>query len=309
MFKNSTSQSRGDGLHNSNPSDSMAGNRFTGKRSPYWRGMNLPPYKNILDMHAVSVIGDYAGQTLALLYFLVATSTSVLEINKFKKYNSRVEIALKTHAMAKAIVELSGITFQGSSLIIRHQNTSHKGIKTLNRAYKVKAIKDLLQRRYLPSQRLLDLSQMNADMGFLDNDIQAFGARWTSTKFPTVIFRIARSLGIDPITLILNNNDIVHLDFIDSLGTHLPTVTNISFQSNVLFSYSSLNPLKQCKSLNIEMLNFNDNPFKSLESRDSIYRTKIIEMLPSLKSLDGIPIPTQPPIHDPDSTELYQPGI
>lgn len=89
----------------------------------------------------------------------------------------------------------------------------------------------------------------------------------------------------------LNCNTLSDLLFLKPLGKYLPNVTNFSFESNNLVSYSALAPLAECKELVIGGLIFNDNPFKDKdvqENDDEInYRTKVGEMFPNLKFLDG----------------------
>ncbi|KAJ9050587.1 nuclear mRNA export, poly(A)+RNA binding protein [Entomophthora muscae] len=266
--------------------------------NPYGRGRNTRnssrPHDTVSNDPAVSVLGVRGGHIGALLSFLEGSCNSDLEIVESKQHNDEVVITVKTYGMAKALVNLSGISFSGSKLIIRHKNSHLKGPRNENKTVQLEAIKSFLQRRYDSSQRLLDLSRMDADGDLMEAKVQGFCSLSLKSNLPAVFFKLAQSLNIDPVTVVLSYNRLKDLSFLSTLGTYLPNVANISFESNNLVSYSSITPLAECKNIKIEGLIFNDNPFKDMDIRkngDEInYRTKISDMFPNLKVLDGSPV-------------------
>ncbi|KAI0231953.1 nuclear mRNA export, poly(A)+RNA binding protein [Massospora cicadina] len=268
-------------------------------RSRVNRGGNDRPNDNALGEHAVSVLGFRGGHIGSLLSFFERECGTELVIVETKQHKDDVVITVKSHAMARALVELSGCKFSGANLTIRHKNSHLKGAKNESKEAQIEAIKDFLRRRYNPAERLLDLSKMDSDEGLKEARVQSFSQLSSKSKLPAVFFKLAQTLNIDvssrrPITIVLNCNRLKDLDFLETLGDYLPNVANLSFESNNIVLFSAVAMLAEFKNLTIEGLIFNDNPFKDSDVRkngdDINYRTKLSSIFPKLKILDGVPI-------------------
>ncbi|KAF2270684.1 hypothetical protein CC78DRAFT_528425 [Lojkania enalia] len=160
--------------------------------------------------------------------------------------------------------------------------------------YLTKLLETFLERRYSPSEKLLNLSAMVADEEL--SKLGMFNSTSSQAKlFPVLTTIIENKLPTSEQkqeaihSVSLNNNNLPDLQMVKSLAYTLPQIKNLDLSSNKFSSTKDLAAWKH-KFRGLEHLILSDNP---LVTSQAGWESEIIGWFPKLRFLNGIEVRTE----------------
>lgn len=255
---------------------------------------------NLKDFHKSShervIASNAVGNVQDLEKLIKKKSKKPIKILKAERKSESVVVFFVEHmGHAKAILNLSGMKFNGNTVTFAIQNRNHittaSDIK--NSVSIIENLKNLMFTRYNPEAQYLNLDSLNNDpslgekKGLID-----FNA---SEKLGQVVCKLIKENFPQVKTISFANNNLRNLKSFSKLHFFLPDLMNLSFQNNQLTTLRDLEPLNGSKFTNLRELVIADNPIKNKELQKfgnfENLKSKIKSMFPSLIMLDQEELP------------------
>lgn len=185
------------------------------------------------------------------------------------------------------------LSFQGESITFRYYrgrptNTTKSTVSI------VTVLTNLVKSRYNTSAKFLDLSNIAADVEFSASKLKGFEANADKTKFGAVLCKIIQQQCDGVQTISLSDNKLKTLDFFSTMMQRVPNLVNLSLKDNLLTSYKDIEPIKGSHLVHLREVLLSGNPIKDREigktGTDSLYKTNIKKIFPSILMLDMEPL-------------------
>ncbi|KAJ7589478.1 hypothetical protein C8J56DRAFT_938690 [Mycena floridula] len=232
--------------------------------------------------------------------------------NKFRNHRHRPIDALKNQGPHNLLARLSSPSAKDESVSIRGASTNGRVVTTLSRLRRnavsgptlipttkkgtsvVQPWKDLVQKRWNPELRLLNLSTLIDDEIVKKNNLLLPGYGGSGREI-SVILKLASNLKPEVQSIDLSNNNLSG-EHLTALGHYLPRLANLSLSNNKL-RWKDIDLIaggKKEKMLHLKELILFGNPAREVEvagGEEAKYRSSITKRFPSLTMLDQHPVP------------------
>ncbi|KAI8998170.1 hypothetical protein BC832DRAFT_566370 [Gaertneriomyces semiglobifer] len=237
-----------------------------------------------------------------LATFVLSRASTPVEIKQMLPQGDSVLMKLAHAGQANTVAQLNGIRFRGLKLLVLQggngagsgmsSQSSTGGIATGGpRLGTIEAFQALLQSRYLPDGKFLNLEAMIGDPILKHIGFRGFEP---ASKAGGVICKLISTMFPNVETISFASNDLVSLEPFSMLPQYVPNIRALSFQDNRLRSYRDIEPLKGSSFGNLRELLFTGNPVVkhqlSKPGGDIEYRSTIKSMFPSIEVLDMQPV-------------------
>lgn len=271
-FRNSRGRGRGNtNIHNGMELDEM---------------MVQPKFINS-STKTISVYNCPEGDPNTLIKFLQRKASKPINPRNTKVEGNETTFNLTTNEEVLATLSLSGIICGGCKLIIKNKTPTQQNImKPHTHNNKIsKLLAQLIQKRYNHNINFMDLSSLKEDSITIENSL------FFNFKTFKLIMQIVQEEYPKITTMSISNNGIVSLGFFEDLimiGEN--TIRSLDISNNKI---TDINELRYIKTFKIKELITLNNPLRDnivAQNGEDTYKQKIIQLIPSLQSLDGIPL-------------------
>ncbi|KAJ3086993.1 nuclear mRNA export, poly(A)+RNA binding protein, partial [Quaeritorhiza haematococci] len=271
--------------------------------SPYGRGQPGSASASAGPIE-VSIMNWQGGDENSLIEFLRRKVESPVNISNIRYHHNKCYVTVDNHYQAETLVKLSGIRFAGGKLSLRTmqpQSATGPGVGASvpspsgsTGGSAIQALTTLIQSRYNPAQRFLNLENIDADPILISAGVDAFGKDYKASKVGQVICKLISEICPDVQTISFANNKLRSLLPLSTLAERVPGIVNLSFQDNQLSSYSDIEPVNGRVLTNLREVVFTGNPVREKElsrsGSDLRYRSDLKKIFPSIQILDTVPV-------------------
>lgn len=191
------------------------------------------------------------------------------------------------------ILRMNGFAFAGANIEIKRVSGEAEGSTGSGKESTVQMLKGVLERRYNPTTKLLDLSALGQDQDL--KAAQIFDSKSTTSKFFPALMKVLdqqfktateKQEAIESVSLA--HNDLPNLSAVTTLAQTLPQLRNLDLSHNAFKDTESLS-LWRRKFRNLDHLVITNNP---LEQAQPDYSKEFLKWYPKLRLLNTIQIRT-----------------
>lgn len=192
-----------------------------------------------------------------------------------------------------ALTRMNGYGWAGATVAIKRSGAEAEGGKQISsEAGQIKAmLRGVLERRYNPELKLLDLSALGQDEELKSQAI--FDKKSTASKFfPAMmavlagVFDTSAELHTSIISVSLANNDLTELSAVSSLSETLPKLQNLDLSGNKLENLAALHIWRK-RFFTLQHLVVTGNP---LEANEPNFVAEFTRWFPNLRQLNGVQV-------------------
>jgi nuclear RNA export factor len=197
---------------------------------------------------------------------------------------------------ARAYERMDGYDWAGAKISIkRADGTSSEANKPSSAAEETKAmLRGVLERRWNPDAKLLDLSALGVDPELQANNM--FDQKSTTSKFFPALMRVLelsfnnnqeRDEAIQSVSLA--NNDLVDLKLVSTLSETLPNLLNLDLSNNKLENLDAM-AIWRRRFRKLQHLVVSGNP---LEQNDPTAAAELVKWYENLRMLNNVQVRTE----------------
>ncbi|KJY00194.1 mRNA export factor mex67 like protein [Zymoseptoria brevis] len=196
---------------------------------------------------------------------------------------------------ATALKRMNGYGWAGATIYIKRTGGNDDGLAVSSEAEKTKAmLRGVLERRYNPDIKFLDLSALGQDEELKSQQI--FDNKSTASKFfpammkvLSMVFDTQAELNAAIESVSLANNELGDLKSISSLSETLPKLHNLDLSNNKFENLASLDRWRK-RYLHLQHIIINNNP---LEQNEPEYATTFLKWYPELRMINNVQVRTE----------------
>lgn len=234
---------------------------------------------------------------------LGSASRRVTPIKKSRVEGTELFVSVPA-ADAGALARMNGYKWAGVSLKIEKIGSSGQDSKLSSKAEETKLmLRGVLERRYNPQAKLLDLSALSQDEELKAQAI--FDSNSTASKFFPAMMKVLEvafdshdELNAHVESVSLANNGLADLKAVSSLSLTLPKLHNLDLSNNNLANLSALSVWRK-RFGQLQHLLIAGNP---LEQNEPTYAVELVKWYPNLRMLNQTQVRTEEDIKNKSST-------
>jgi nuclear RNA export factor len=195
---------------------------------------------------------------------------------------------------ANALTRMNGYGWAGTTINIKRTGGTNEPTIS-SQAEQTKAmLRGVLERRYNPDLKFLDLSALGQDEELKSQAI--FDSKSTASKFFPAMMRVLSLVFDTPAELhaaiesvSLANNDLVDLKSVSSLSETLPKLHNLDLSNNKFENLEALG-LWRKRFLHLQHIIVTNNP---LEQNETEFAAQFLKWYPNLRMINNIQVRTE----------------
>ncbi|OJD35139.1 mrna export factor mex67 [Diplodia corticola] len=221
------------------------------------------------------------------------TGKADVHLDKWHKENDDSLVLTVPTDIGNSMLRMDGWSFSGANISIKKITKQRSPTPDVNPdvARLRAALTALLDRRYNPETRLLDLSALGTDEDLKKIGVFDMGTSTAAKVFPAIMKQLdllfttpqEKEEKFDAITL--HSNELSSLENITTLSLSLPDLKNLDLSNNKFATLDALRPWKR-RFRKLDHLVLTNNPIEQVPD----YAAEIIKWYPSLRFLNAVQV-------------------